>query len=219
MGGLSPIDLQRAELDSVLASEAFRKAPNLSRLLRFICQRHWEGKAGEIKEYTLAVEALGRATDFDPFTNSIVRVELHRLREKLKSYYQDPGHGHELRIHLRSGTYIPEFLPAEAPAGSQGASQASPVAPPEPAKERDQLPAVDETGTATLPSAVAPGGTYHRLTEQARGMAVGRLWEPAPFFCCRGGAGGHGGAPDLTPPSPWRLPPRMLPVLPPALGR
>ncbi len=119
MDGQDTFGQQRAELESVLSSEAFRRAPNLTRLLNFICQKHWEGKGGEIKEYTLAVEVLGRPADFDPLTDSIVRVELHRLREKLKRYYQGLDQQHEFRIQLRSGTYVPEFLPAQ-PAGENG---------------------------------------------------------------------------------------------------
>lgn len=124
MNGQDTIERQKAELDSVLTSEAFRRAPNLTRLLNFICQKHWEGKGSEIKEYTLAVEVLGRPADFDPLTDSIVRVELHRLREKLKRYYQDLDQQHEFRIQLRSGTYVPEFLPTQTPGDNGGAAQA-----------------------------------------------------------------------------------------------
>ncbi len=124
MDGQDTFGRQRAELESVLSSEAFRRAPNLCRLLNFICQKHWEGKGSEIKEYTLAIEVLGRPADFDPLTDSIVRVELHRLREKLKHYYQDSSQHHDLRIHLRSGTYVPEFLPTRVPGGNGADSQA-----------------------------------------------------------------------------------------------
>lgn len=114
MDSLEQIDRQRAELESVLSSVAFQRAPNLTRLLKYICEKHWQGKSSEIKEYALAVEALARPADFDPLTNSIVRVELHRLREKLKHYYQDPGR-RVFKIHLRSGTYVPEFVPIPPP--------------------------------------------------------------------------------------------------------
>ena len=89
-------------MESVLSSEAFLRAPHLAKLLKFICQKHWEGKEREIKEYVLAVEVLGRPGDFDPTTNSIVRVELHRLREKLRSYYLSSGTPHGRSVVLES---------------------------------------------------------------------------------------------------------------------
>ena len=77
---------ERAELDQVLTSEVFAKSPISAKLLHFICGKYFEDKAGDLKEYTIAVEALGRAADFDPTTSSVVRVEVHRVREKLKKY-------------------------------------------------------------------------------------------------------------------------------------
>ena len=50
----------RAELDRVLASDAFRAAPQLSAFLSFVVERTVEGRAAELKGYTIAVEALGR---------------------------------------------------------------------------------------------------------------------------------------------------------------
>ncbi len=162
MDGLDQIERQKAELGAILSSEAFRRAPNLAKLLKFICQKHWEGKSTEIKEYTLAVEVLGRPADFDPLANSIVRVELHRLREKLEQWYQDPSHRHELRIHLRSGTYAPEFLPTQAPGGDGGAPRALPGPGAESADNRGSTLTSKESGMSAPPPATAPGGVRHR---------------------------------------------------------
>jgi hypothetical protein len=67
----------------------------------------------EIKEYNIAVEALGRPADFEPSKDSIVRVEAHRLRSRLERYYrQNPSHC-KIRIQIPSGSYIPQFLREE----------------------------------------------------------------------------------------------------------
>ncbi len=168
MDGQDTFGRQRAELESVLSSEAFRRAPNLTRLLTFICQKHWEGKAGEIKEYTLAVEVLGRPPDFDPLTDSIVRVELHRLREKLKRYYQDLDQQHEFRIQLRSGTYVPEFLPMQAP-GENGDFLQALAAPVVESPENPSAALVPkELG---LPTPLAPA-TTRRLRRLSPGLLL-----------------------------------------------
>jgi hypothetical protein len=113
-----------AALEAVLASRTFAKSPNLARLLRYICGKYFEGRASDLKEYNIGVEALGRPTDFDPSNNSIVRVELHRLREKLRSHYETEGLHDPVIIVLEPGKYGPRFLarsdlPAQiAPAGT-----------------------------------------------------------------------------------------------------
>lgn len=100
---------ERSELEAILASGIFAKAPNLARLLSYICERYWRGEVEAIKEYSLGVEALGRPQEFDPSTNAIVRVEAYRLREKLKKYYETAGANHEIFISLPPGSYIPLF--------------------------------------------------------------------------------------------------------------
>jgi hypothetical protein len=105
--------LERDELEKVLSSGIFAKAPRQAELLKHICEATFEGRADQIKEYTLATEVLGRAADFDQNRDAIVRVEVHRLRKKLKEYYEDEGAGHSLRIVIDPGQYVPRFVPRD----------------------------------------------------------------------------------------------------------
>jgi len=57
----------------------------------------------------IGVEALGRNTSFDPKSDSIVRVEAGRLRERLRSYYEGEGEADSVLISLPKGKYVPEF--------------------------------------------------------------------------------------------------------------
>jgi hypothetical protein len=100
---------QRDALQRILTSSHFDRAPNLVQLLRYICEQSFAGQAESIKEYNIAVEALGRSTDFDQKKDSIVRVEAHRLRKRLAEYYLGPGARDPVAITLPSGTYIPHF--------------------------------------------------------------------------------------------------------------
>lgn len=101
---------ERAELEAVLASGTFARAQNLARLLRYLCAKHFEGRASDLKEYNIGVEALGRPPGFDPANNSVVRVELHRLREKLKRHYEVDGQSDLVVIVLEPGNYAPRFI-------------------------------------------------------------------------------------------------------------
>jgi hypothetical protein len=69
---------ERGELEVVLASTLFLRAPDLSKILKYVCERHFSNQADAIKEYSVAVEALGRGPNFRPEEDSIVRVQAAR---------------------------------------------------------------------------------------------------------------------------------------------
>ena len=48
-----------AALQSVLRSKILYRAPNMARILEYVCRKHLEGRGEQIKEYTIAIEALG----------------------------------------------------------------------------------------------------------------------------------------------------------------
>jgi hypothetical protein len=101
---------ERAELEELLASGILNRAPHLVSFLTYICERYFEGQSGQIKEYTIGVEALKRPSTFDPKKDSIVRVEAHRLRRRLHEYYALEGSSHRVQIVIPSGQYVPQFV-------------------------------------------------------------------------------------------------------------
>jgi hypothetical protein len=56
----------RWQLARILASDMLRGSLRLTRFLQFVVETTLAGKASTIKAYTVAVEALGRNSDFDP---------------------------------------------------------------------------------------------------------------------------------------------------------
>jgi hypothetical protein len=99
----------QVEVGVVLQSGIFDRAPSLESFFQYICERQLRGEAEQLKEYSIAVEALGRAADFDPKKDSIVRVEAHRLRSRLGKYYAGPGADHKIHISIPLGSYAPQF--------------------------------------------------------------------------------------------------------------
>src|SRR5579859_437633 len=102
------VDLERAELETVLAVLA--RKPRLATLLRYLAEKAFQGKSDEINEYNIAIEVFGRSkTSFETSKDAIARVEAHRLRKRLKEYYQAEGKEHAVEISLPTGTYVPTF--------------------------------------------------------------------------------------------------------------
>jgi TolB-like protein len=97
----------RAALDTMLASETFRASPQLAAFLRFVVEASLRGEADRLKGYTIGVEAFGRADDFDPQIDPIVRVEATRLRRTLERYYAGPGAADPIVFELTRGSYAP----------------------------------------------------------------------------------------------------------------
>jgi hypothetical protein len=102
---------EREELERLTRSETLKNSPSVQRLMQYIGQSCLEGRIDELKEHTIAVELLGKPLDFDPEQDSIVRVLAHRLRRKLKLYYETEGADSTLELVLEPGQYRPHFLP------------------------------------------------------------------------------------------------------------
>jgi hypothetical protein len=112
---------QKAEVKAVLASDVFKRAPTVSRILAYVCKRYFAGELEKIREYNIGVEALGREpVAFEAGADPIVRVEATRLRKRLKDYYAGEGAGHPIQLRLPRSGYIPEFVSVEDEPGPEG---------------------------------------------------------------------------------------------------
>ena len=107
-GSPTPDQCQQ-QVQRILRSATFRNAVTLQQLLQFLTARVFEGGAEALKEYTIGVEAFGRSQDFDPKTDTIVRVQIHRLRQKLTEYYETDGSREPILVEIPKGHYLPSF--------------------------------------------------------------------------------------------------------------
>jgi hypothetical protein len=99
----------RAAVERIVTSPGFRRSPQLVAFLRFVVEAVLDGKAAQIKSYTIGIEALRRAEDFDPQIDPIVRVEAGRLRRALASYYAGGDTRRSVMIEIPLGGYVPTF--------------------------------------------------------------------------------------------------------------
>jgi TolB-like protein len=99
----------RDSLSRILESSIFAQSRRLSRFLRFTVETTLAGKEEILKEYLIGTEVYERKFSYDPTEDSIVRSEAHRLRSKLKKYYESIGKGDSVFIYYRAGSYAPVF--------------------------------------------------------------------------------------------------------------
>ena len=116
-------DKQHA-LQEVLASQALVRSEQLKRFLRYVCELEIDGRGGEIKEYAIGTEALGRPATYSPVEDSSVRRRAFELRSKLEEIYRTELSESPVQVGLPKGSYVPVFhsrRPEVAPEPAQPA--------------------------------------------------------------------------------------------------
>lgn len=103
------------ELNTIITSKAFAKAERIKALLSYVVQATLNNQTDKIKGYTIGVEVFGRPDDFDPQSDTVVRVTAVRLRNKLNEYYQALPQPAKVQIVLPVRSYVPEFIFNEQP--------------------------------------------------------------------------------------------------------
>jgi hypothetical protein len=133
----------RQQIHRIIQSPTFRTALTLQQLFQFVADRAIAGTTEGLKEYTIGVEAFGRKEDFDPKTDPIVRVQIHRLRQKLKEYYDAEGSRDPILIEIPKGHYLPSFESAWVPEANLNKAPSSPLDPTLPIATRWLAPNVE----------------------------------------------------------------------------
>lgn len=94
-------------------SKTFAGSEFLKQLLKFLVTKVVRSESHTINEYSLGVEVFRRKQNFDPRIDTIVRVQIRRLRLKLAQYYSSEGRQDPLRIEIPRGSYVPVFRPVK----------------------------------------------------------------------------------------------------------
>lgn len=104
------VDDIKSAREELLASDAFKKSPRMSRLLDYLVEKAILESARDTSEYAIGIEVFDRnprlySTGDDP----VVRVQVGRLRAKLKNYYASLGCDAAVEIVIPLGCYMPAF--------------------------------------------------------------------------------------------------------------
>jgi hypothetical protein len=112
----------QVQVDRILRSDEFRGSEVLRKLLVYLTDKAVSGEADHLKEYTVAIDALGKPASYDPQHNSTVRIQVGRLRQKLAEYYRGEGKEDECIVDLPKGRFrlscehrVPEPMAARVP--------------------------------------------------------------------------------------------------------
>lgn len=95
----------------------FKSSRRCAQLLEYLVEYKLRGETASPKERTLGIEVFDREPDYDTANDPVVRSAANEIRKRIAQYYHKPGHEHELRFDLPSGSYMLEFqVPEKAAA-------------------------------------------------------------------------------------------------------
>lgn len=169
------LDDERKEFNAVLA--ALPKASRQVRLISYIGEKYFQRETDKLHEYNIATEVFDRSsTCFNPGEDAIVRVEAHRLRKRLKEYYENEGKDNPLQISIPLGTYVPVFTRRCAAPIESKDEKSETISSPAVRKARPWIYAV-----AAVALALVGVGIYAVVgVHSSRRAGVGAATVPAP---------------------------------------
>jgi hypothetical protein len=184
----------REQLNRLLAHSLFTNSKRYPVLLAYTVEQALLGKARDLKERTIGVEAFGREPNYDVNLDPVVRTTAAEVRKRLIQYYYSPDHARELIIELPVGSYVPSFREPLSHHPAEGKiHQGIEFVEPSP-----QEPSQPDVPTADSQRAFARPPLYSRLSIAVAlllavflGLGIGRLRFP-------GQASGPGGSENMA---------------------
>ncbi|MBN2088676.1 hypothetical protein JW964_03640 [candidate division KSB1 bacterium] len=93
--------------EKIISSKAFSNSDKYVELLKFLIQCNI--KNVYLKEFTIAEEVFSKDKKFNPASDSQVRIYMHRIRDKIKLYYENEGKNDKVIINIPKGHYEIQF--------------------------------------------------------------------------------------------------------------
>jgi len=93
------------QIDNIIKSHSLRGSESLCKLLQYLANQSLYHPDAPLKEYQIATEVFGRPADFDPQSDSTIRVQAGRLRMKLAEYYAGEGAADPILVKIPKGSY------------------------------------------------------------------------------------------------------------------
>jgi hypothetical protein len=104
------------QIDRLVTSQVLHGSESLCKLLRYLAEHALDHPGSSLKEYQIATEVFGRSPNFDPQSDSTIRVQAGRLRLKIAEYYASEGAADPIQVEIPKGTYVLSFHRREASA-------------------------------------------------------------------------------------------------------
>jgi hypothetical protein len=125
------VDPSQVQLQTqrIVSSKAFKTSEVHRNLLTYLSEKSLSGDAHNLKEYTVGLDVFGKPASYDPRQESVVRMHVGRLRQKLGEYYRTEGLDDPIVIDLPKGGFALTFAARPSPDVNGGPPLAAPPVP------------------------------------------------------------------------------------------
>jgi len=102
-------DANQLQIQRIVSSKAFKTSEVHRNLLTYLADKSLAGEAHTLKEYTVGLDVFGKPPSYDPRQESVVRMHVGRLRQKLAEYYRTDGVDDPIVVDLPKGGFAVTF--------------------------------------------------------------------------------------------------------------
>src|ERR1700704_1029240 len=99
------LDANQVQIQRLVQSKAFKTSEVHRNLLNYLAEKSLAGTAQNLKEYTVGLDVFGKPASYDPRQESVVRMHVGRLRQKLAEYYRTDGQDDPVIVDLPKGAF------------------------------------------------------------------------------------------------------------------
>jgi hypothetical protein len=103
------LDVNQVQIQRIVQSKAFKTSEVHRNLLIYLAEKSLAGTAHNLKEYTVGLDVFGKPASYDPRQESVVRMHVGRLRQKLAEYYRTEGQDDQVIVDLPKGAFTLTF--------------------------------------------------------------------------------------------------------------
>jgi len=119
------LEASHTQIQRIVQSKAFRTSEIHRNLLTYLAEKSLDGTADGLKEYTVGLDVFAKPASYDPRHESVVRMHVARLRQKLSEYYRTEGANDPVIVDLPKGGFKMTFEPRAASISREPIAQAS----------------------------------------------------------------------------------------------
>jgi hypothetical protein len=103
------LEANQTQVQRIIQSKAFRTSEVHRNLLQYLADKSLSGTADALKEYTVGLDVFAKPDSYDPRQESVVRMHVGRLRQKLAEYYRSEGVDDAVFVDLPKGGFKVTF--------------------------------------------------------------------------------------------------------------
>jgi hypothetical protein len=133
------LEVNQTQVQRIIQSKAFRTSEVHRSLLNYLAEKSLSGAADSLKEYTVGLDVFAKPASYDPRQESVVRMHVARLRQKLAEYYRTEGVEDPVIVDVPKGGFRVTFETRETAPEPVVAAAVEEAQPPEVGRRKEHI--------------------------------------------------------------------------------